>query len=214
MNPTFRLILKSGPNSGQVFPLEASEIVIGRDINATFVINDPEVSRRHARLTLQGVNYIIEDLGSTNGTMVSGQRLAGPYILRPGEMVTLGEHTHVLFESTDPNATVASLRPMEAPAQSSFGAYAAPAAAAASDFGNEPGYAVPPAQEYAGKIPSQPRQAARPRKKKTSSLVVILIILVAVLAFGCIVFAIFDALNLYCEIPGVMNFLIPGACPP
>lgn len=212
MNPTFRLVLKSGPNSGQIFPLEASEIIIGRDINTTFVINDPEVSRRHARLTLQGVNYIIEDLGSTNGTMVSGQRLAGPYILRPGELITLGEHTNVLFESADPDATVASLRPMESPAQPIFGAYAPPAAA--SDFGDEPAYAVPPAQEYAGKIPSQPRQAARPRKKKTSSLVVILIILVAVLAVGCIAFAIFDALNLYCEIPGVMNFLIPGACPP
>ncbi|MBA4399419.1 MAG: FHA domain-containing protein [Chloroflexi bacterium] len=214
MNPTFRLVLKSGPNSGQVFPLESSEIIIGRDINATFVINDPEVSRRHARLTLQGVNFIIEDLGSTNGTMVSGQRLAGPYILRPGELITLGEHTNVLFESTDPDATAASLRPMEAPAQPSFGAYTPPVTATESDFGNEPPFAVPSAQEYAGKIPSQPRQAARPRKKKTSSLVVILIILVAVLAFGCIVFAIFDALNLYCEIPGVMNFLIPGACPP
>lgn len=214
MNPTFRLVLKSGPNSGRVFPLETSEIIIGRDINATFVINDPEVSRRHARLTLQGANYIIEDLGSTNGTMVSGQRLAGPYILRPGELITFGEHTNVLFESADPDATVASLRPMEVPAQHSFGAYVPPVTATTSDFENEPAFAVSPAQEFAGKVPSQPRQAARPRKKKASSLVVILIILVAVLAFGCIVFAIFDALNLYCEIPGVMNFLIPGACPP
>jgi pSer/pThr/pTyr-binding forkhead associated (FHA) protein len=214
MNPTFKLVLKSGPNSGQVFPLETSEIIIGRDINATFVINDPEVSRRHARLSLQGVNYIIEDLGSTNGTMVSGQRLAGPYILRPGEMITLGEHTNVLFESLDPNATVASLRPMDAPAQPSFDVYAAPAEGVVSDFGEEPISAVAPVREYAGKVPSQPRPTVRPRKKKKVSLVVILIILVAVLACGCIAFAIFDALNLYCEIPGVMNFLIPGACPP
>ncbi len=217
MNPTFRLVLKSGPNTGQAFNLETSEIVIGRDINATFVINDPEVSRRHARLSLQGANYVIEDLGSTNGTMVSGQRLAGPYILRPGEMITFGEHTNVLFEKlvTDPDATIASLRPMESPAQPAV-SYNQPAASVMDPYPMEPAVAVPPgAGEYAGKIPSQPRPAAaRPKKKKTSRLVVILIILVAVLACGCIAFAIFDALNLYCEIPGIMNFLIPGACPP
>ncbi len=217
MNPTFRLVLKSGPNTGQAFNLETSEIVIGRDVNATFVINDPEVSRRHARLSLQGANYVIEDLGSTNGTMVSGQRLAGPYILRPGEMITFGEHTNVLFEKlvTDPDATIASLRPMESPAQPAV-SYNQPAASVMDPYPMEPAVAVPPvAGEYAGKIPSQPRPAAaRPKKKKTSRLVVILIILVAVLACGCIAFAIFDALNLYCEIPGIMNFLIPGACPP
>lgn len=214
MNPTFRLVLKSGPNPGQVFTLETSEIIIGRDANANFVINDPEVSRRHARLSLQGVNYVIEDLGSTNGTMVSGQRLAGPYILRPGEMITFGEHTNVLFEKLvmDPDATVASLRPMESPAPIS---YNQPAASAMDPYGMEQAAeVVPAASEYAGKVPSQPRPAARPKKKKTSRLVVILIILVGVLACGCIAFAIFDALNLYCEIPGIMNFLIPGACPP
>src|SRR3990172_8853271 len=193
MTPTFRLVLKSGPNSGQAFPLETSEIIIGRDIAATFVINDPEVSRRHARLSLQGANYVIEDLGSTNGTMVSGQRLAGPYILRPGEMITFGEHTNVLFEKLvmDPDATTRDPYLMEPPAAVS-----------------------PAASEYAGRVPSQPKPAARPKKKKTSRLVVILIILVGVLACGCIAFAIFDALNLYCEIPGIMNFLIPGPCPP
>jgi len=216
MNPTFRLVLKSGPNSGQAFNLETSEIIIGRDITATFVINDPEVSRRHARLSLQGANYVIEDLGSTNGTMVSGQRLAGPYILRPGEMITFGEHTNVLFEKLvmDPDATVASLRPMESPAQPAV-SYNQPAAATMDPYLMEPAVAVSPAaSEYAGRVPSQPKPAARPKKKKTSRLVVILIILVGVLACGCIGFAIFDALNLYCEIPGIMNFLIPGACPP
>lgn len=216
MNPTFRLVLKSGPNSGQVFTLETSEIIIGRDVNANFVINDPEVSRRHARLSLQGVNYVIEDLGSTNGTMVSGQRLAGPYILRPGEMITFGEHTNVLFEKfvLDPDATVASLRPMESPAPAAV-SYNQPVASVIDPYGMEPAADVAPvASEYAGRVPSQPRPAARPKKKKTSRLVVILIILVGVLACGCIAFAIFDALNLYCEIPGIMNFLIPGACPP
>jgi len=214
MNPIYRLVLKTGPNSGQTFPLETGDTIIGRDAAATFVVNDPEVSRRHARISMQGANYIIEDLGSTNGTMVSGQRLAGPYILRPGEIITLGEHTRVLFEMVDPDATVASLRPMDVPAQPA----AQPAFSQAADMNVQPvaqSPLTPPPQSFAGQVPSQPRSmAARPKKKKMSTLVVILIIIVAVLACGCIAFAIFDALNLYCQVPGVMNFLIPGACPP
>lgn len=217
MNPTFRLVLKSGPNSGQTCELGNTDTIIGRDINANFVINDPEVSRRHARLYLQGANYVIEDLGSTNGTVVNGQRLAGPYILSPGELITLGEHTQVLFEKVilDPDATIASLRPIEPVSQPEPLPSAVPASAESIyepvATAQEPVSVLD--EEYVGRVPEKPRGKFA-RKKKNSSLVVILIVVVVVLACGCIAFAIFDALNLYCEIPGVMNMLIPGACPP
>jgi len=156
MNPSFRLVLKSGPNTGQTLELGADEVVIGRDVNSNFVINDPEVSRRHARVYMQGANYVVEDLGSTNGTVVSGQRIAGPYILRPGEMITLGEHTFVLFEKVvlDPDATIASLRPAEPILPE-----AAPAPAPSPV---EPVYQAAPVtkepveQEYVGRIPEKP----------------------------------------------------------
>lgn len=218
MNPTFRLVLKSGPNSGQTCELGNTDTIIGRDINANFVINDPEVSRRHARLYLQGANYVIEDLGSTNGTVVNGQRLAGPYILSPGELITLGEHTQVLFEKVllDPDATIASLRPIEPFPQPEPLPSEVPAAAESIyepvATAQEPVSVLD--EEYVGRVPEKPRAGKPVRKKKSSSLVVILIVVVVVLACGCIAFAIFDALNLYCEIPGVMNMLIPGACPP
>lgn len=61
---------------------------IGRDLTNDIVINDAEISRRHARLISQAGGYVLEDLGSTNGTFINGQRLASPYILRPGETVT------------------------------------------------------------------------------------------------------------------------------
>lgn len=213
MNPSFRLVLKSGPNTGQKLELGADEVVIGRDVNANFVISDPEISRRHARVYMQGANYVVEDLGSTNGTVVSGQRIAGPYILRPGEMITLGEHTLVLFEQflLDPDATIASLRPAEP--------ILPEATPAPVSTPVEPIYQAAPVakepveQEYVGRIPEKPRPA-KPRNKKSSSLVVILIVVVLVLLCGCIAFAIFDALDLYCNFPSIMNFLIPGACPP
>jgi hypothetical protein len=64
---------------------------------------------------------VIEDLGSTNGTAVNGQRLMGPYMLRPGETINLGEHVSFVFEAVqfDPDATIASStsQPLPSPIQ-------------------------------------------------------------------------------------------------
>lgn len=105
----YRLVMRSGPNAGQVYSLEKSELFIGRDLANDIIVNDPEVSRRHLRLFLQGNQYGIEDLGSTNGSFVNGQRLAGPYILHPGEFLTLGERVNFVYEVVDTDATVVSL---------------------------------------------------------------------------------------------------------
>jgi pSer/pThr/pTyr-binding forkhead associated (FHA) protein len=119
----YRLVMRSGPNAGQVYTLEKGEIFIGRDLANDIIVNDPEVSRRHLRVFLQGNQYGIEDLGSTNGSFVNGQRLAGPYILHPGEFLTLGERVNFVYEVVDTEATVASLgtrlsqeQPPESPA--------------------------------------------------------------------------------------------------
>jgi hypothetical protein len=104
----FQLVMHVGPNPGKVYELSQDEVTIGRDIGNTIVINDPEVSRRHARLTAQAGGYVLEDLGSTNGTFVDGQRLMGPHMLRPGETIMLGEKINLGYEAVgyDPNATL------------------------------------------------------------------------------------------------------------
>lgn len=216
MSATYRLVLKSGANSGQIYPLDGPELTIGREPSSDIVINDPEVSRRHARLFLQGQNYVIEDYGSTNGTSVNGQRLVGPYILRPGEMVTLGENTHLLFEEmfADPNVTRVSAINQPVAAQANHGpVYAAPQPQyePAQPVGGA--YEIPQGEvNYAGQVPAQP-PAARPKRKLTP-LVIVLIVLVVIGACCLIGFAIFDSLNLYCPMfPGVTNFFVPGYCP-
>ena len=98
MAANIRLVLNSGPTAGKEYPLEKPELFIGRDLGNDVVINDSEVSRRHARLYLQGNTYIIEDLGSTNGTSVNGQKLTGPYMLRAGERITFGERINLSVE--------------------------------------------------------------------------------------------------------------------
>ena len=118
---TFQLVMHSGPNPGKIFELVQDELTIGRDIGNRIVINDPEVSRKHARLTMQSGGFVIEDLGSTNGTFVNNQRLIGPHMLRPGETIMLGEKISLEYEilGFDPNATlVGAAGPQAAPAPS------------------------------------------------------------------------------------------------
>ena len=87
---SYRLTVRQGPVPGKVFELAKDVMTIGRDVNNDLVINNSEVSRNHARLTSQSGGYLIEDLASTNGTFVNGQRLIGPKLLnserrgRPG----------------------------------------------------------------------------------------------------------------------------------
>src|SRR5689334_24495523 len=108
----FQFVMRSGPTPGVTFPLEGDQLTIGRDSNNGVAINDAEVSRKHSRLTFQGGKYVLEDLGSTNGTFVNGQRLAGPRVLKAGEVVQFGEQIMLVFEVTsmDAGATMVSPR--------------------------------------------------------------------------------------------------------
>ncbi len=106
----YRLVVRQGPIPGQIFELNKTEVSIGRDISNDFVINDAEVSRKHAKLSLEGDRYEIEDLNSTNGTYIDGMRLIGPHLLSIGEIIMFGDNVGVIFEGehTEPDLTVPS----------------------------------------------------------------------------------------------------------
>ena len=71
-------------------PDAATEITIGRAVDCQWVIPSGAVSRRHAVLRRRGAELVVEDLGSSNGTMVNGQRLTGPRALRDQDKLQLG----------------------------------------------------------------------------------------------------------------------------
>lgn len=108
----FQFVMRSGPTPGVTYPLEGDQLTIGRDASNGVAINDAEVSRKHSRLSFQGGKYVLEDLGSTNGTFVNGQRLAGPVVLKPGDVVSLGEQIVLMYDAInmDPGATMAAPR--------------------------------------------------------------------------------------------------------
>src|SRR5919205_4069611 len=85
------LRVSQGDGAERTFEL-VSDVVLGRDPGADIVLTDPtnEVSRRHARILVRGTEAVLEDLVSTNGTFVNGQRLDGPYVLRDGDNIELG----------------------------------------------------------------------------------------------------------------------------
>jgi hypothetical protein len=72
-------------------------VVLGRSRQCDIVLNDPNVSRRHAELRPRGGSWVLTDLGSTNGSRVNGRRLEGPEVLKPGDEVELGA-TVLTFE--------------------------------------------------------------------------------------------------------------------
>jgi predicted component of type VI protein secretion system len=104
-NDSFRLIVRRGPQPNQSFELNRDSITLGRDITNEIVVNDPEVSRHHMRLTRGTGGFTIEDLGSTNGTFINGQRLTAARPLRPGDMIGLGETVTLVYEPIS-NATI------------------------------------------------------------------------------------------------------------
>ncbi|MBQ9021224.1 MAG: FHA domain-containing protein [Eggerthellaceae bacterium] len=66
-------------------------VIVGRNPGADIVIGASYVSGRHARFTLMGQNLFVEDLGSTNGTLVNKNRIYGPTALRDRDVVTVGD---------------------------------------------------------------------------------------------------------------------------
>jgi pSer/pThr/pTyr-binding forkhead associated (FHA) protein len=148
---TYRLIVRRGPQPNQTFDLTKDIITLGRDITNDIVINDPEVSRHHLRFTRGAEGYNIEDLGSTNGTFVGGQRLSGVRALRRGDMIGLGETVTLSYDLAHPSEAAAGPaqqqqyapppQQQQQPVQPAPG-YQQP------DYEPQPSYEAPPPPDY------------------------------------------------------------------
>ncbi|HEY1357702.1 MAG TPA: FHA domain-containing protein [Thermoleophilaceae bacterium] len=83
------LAIVQGVDAGREFSVTGTTVV-GRDRGADVVIADTEVSTKHAAFDLVAGGIAVQDLGSTNGTFVNGQRVTGSHPLQPGDQVQIG----------------------------------------------------------------------------------------------------------------------------
>jgi adenylate cyclase len=84
-----RLILKGLPGDVTEYPLGDNN-VLGRSTTANVRLADREVSRKHSQIDKEGDDYVLRDLGSSNGTFLNGKRIFGPTKMKDGDEVVIG----------------------------------------------------------------------------------------------------------------------------
>lgn len=88
-----KLTVVDGELKGTAVPLSTSVITIGRAADSTIVLREDYVSNKHARIYPSGSDWVVEDLGSTNGTWIEKTRIATPTVLEPGQSLRIGRTT-------------------------------------------------------------------------------------------------------------------------
>jgi pSer/pThr/pTyr-binding forkhead associated (FHA) protein len=86
-----QLIVTQGALAGTRISLDARPIMIGRADDSTLVLDDDYASTRHARIAMQGEEWYVEDLGSTNGTYLDRAKVTGPTRVPLGVPVRIGK---------------------------------------------------------------------------------------------------------------------------
>ena len=85
------LVVTGGALSGMTIDLTDQQITMGRANDATLVLNDDYASSRHARIFPQDGQWIVEDLGSTNGTYLDRQKVTRPTPVPVGVPIRIGK---------------------------------------------------------------------------------------------------------------------------
>ena len=94
------LAILDGPDAGSVFRIDKPRITIGR-ANADLTLNDTEASRQHAVVEIRDTIYTVDDLGSTNGTLISGEKISGSVELSDKSEFQVGSTTLMLIVTDD-----------------------------------------------------------------------------------------------------------------
>ena len=86
-----RLILSLRGRELDKFLIGQGKVLIGRTPECDIKIDNPAISRRHASIEYGGGEYVVTDLGSSNGTFINGEPLKGPTTIKPGDVINLAK---------------------------------------------------------------------------------------------------------------------------
>lgn len=144
-----QLIVQSGPDAGKNFDVSAPLVVAGRQVGCDILLNDTQVSRRHAQFENRSGTMFVTDLGSANGSFVNGQRLAPstPTPLKSGDSVKLGDTNMLAQDNIAGNFAPPTQMAMPAAPQPSVQNYPE---AGYNTGGAALPYQQPPVQNYPG----------------------------------------------------------------
>lgn len=95
--PRATLTVTRGLGAGRRLEIGAVPVTLGRHDQCEIQVQDTWVSRQHARIAWSGTAYVVEDLGSTNGTFVNDERVVAPRALRSGDVLRLGDEVELAF---------------------------------------------------------------------------------------------------------------------
>lgn len=103
--PPFSLTITGGGENGEKFIFEQSEVTLGRIADNDLVLYDASVSRRHAVVYHRNSQFILEDLGSSNGTILNGYLINQPTVLCEGDQLVVGavhfQFSGMVFDDND-----------------------------------------------------------------------------------------------------------------
>lgn len=113
-----QLVVQSGAEPGRVYDLTEGSLSVGRQSVNEVVVNDEQVSRKHARIDVTSQGIVLTDNNSANGTFVNGTRISTPQVLKIGDTIQFGTTILKVVDSNINSATVPT--GMEQPAPSSY----------------------------------------------------------------------------------------------
>ena len=102
-----RLVVLSEGMTGRAYELKVDKTTIGRVDDNSFPIPEGSISSHHCEILLRGTEIVVKDLNSTNGTFINGQQITGEGVLKPGQILRLGQ-IEMRLESAETAAAAAS----------------------------------------------------------------------------------------------------------
>lgn len=138
------------------YALSKAITLVGREAMNDLVVNDAEVSRRHCRILRDRDGHLIEDLGSTNGTFVNGQRVLSSMSLYHSDVIELGKSARLTYlgSSTKPQPIISRPHQPETKTDDTPTNMPAVAPVEVADQSVDPAYVDPADQTFAPEAPA------------------------------------------------------------
>lgn len=95
--PHYLVIRRRADIVPRVYPLEAAQITVGRELSNDIILPEPKVSRHHLRLERVSRGYVLHDLKTSNGTFINRHRVALPTLLQPGDYITIADAVEMWY---------------------------------------------------------------------------------------------------------------------